>query len=323
MLEERDLHGVFRVSLPEIELSAPLDCFESEDALKEWAWEHHKETFRASMTVRYKKQEEQEEDVSEEGELSGTEQDTVEQDPIAKADLLDCISKVQRQFFRSESAKVVFGGLLDSILELTESEYGFIGEIKHEEDTGAMYLQTHAITNIAWNQATQKFYEDNIQAGLRFSNLNTLFGTVMTTAEPLIANNPAKHPRRGGLPEGHPPLNHFLGVPFFKNGEELVGMVGISNKPGGYSQKDIDFMEPLTVTCSNLISAYNQIEHNNFLINNLENSVKARTRELELANANLEEANHRVKQTAQMQLQHFGTCCCHRRRVVKLMTVLY
>ncbi len=45
-----------------------------------------------------------------------------------------------------------------------ESEYGFIGEIKYEED-GTMFLHNHAITNIAWNQATLQFYEDNVDAG--------------------------------------------------------------------------------------------------------------------------------------------------------------
>ena len=83
-------------------------------------------------------------------------------------------------------------------------------------------------------------------------------------------------------------------------------MVGISNKPGGYHQTDIDFLEPFTVTCSNLIQAYRQIEYNRFLINNLEASVKARTHELELANAELEEANRQIQKTAKTQLEHFA-----------------
>lgn len=189
-----------------------------------------------------------------------------------------------------------------------ESEYGFIGEIKYEED-GTMFLQTHAITNIAWNQATRQFYEDNIDAGLKFYNMNTLFGKVMTTSQPVIANDPSSDPRAGGIPEGHPPLNHFLGLPFFNNGK-MTGMVGISNKPGGYSVADIDFLEPLTVTCSNLIQAYQQIRKNEYLINTLEESVKARTRELETVNKNLEEANRQVRQNAMMQLQHFA-CMSH------------
>ena len=85
----------------------------------------------------------------------------------AREHLLDTIAHVQRQFFQSASPHIVFGCLLEGLLDLMKSEYGFIGEIKYEED-GTMFLQTHAITNIAWNQATRQFYEDNIDAG-RFS----------------------------------------------------------------------------------------------------------------------------------------------------------
>jgi GAF domain-containing protein len=141
--------------------------------------------------------------------------------------------------------------------------------------------------------------------GLKFYNLKSLFGTVMTTQRPVISNNPSLDTRACGIPEGHPPLNHFLGLPFFHSGK-LTGMVGISNKPGGYSEEDIEFLEPLTVTCSNLIQAYQQIQRNDYLINTLEESVKARTQELEIVNKNLEEANRQVRQNAVMQLQHFA-----------------
>ena len=227
----------------------------------------------------------------------------------ARGDLLSHIANVQRHFFKSSSPDVVFGLLLEALLELTQSEYGFIGEIKYDEN-GTMYLQTHAITNIAWNQATRQFYDGNIADGLKFYNLNSLFGTVMTTQEPLIANQPSTHPKRAGIPEGHPPLNNFMGIPFFSHGGQINGMVGVSNTPGGYSQSDIDFVEPLTVTCSNLIQAYNQKKQNDYLINNLEASVKARTKELQLANEHLEQANQKVKQTAQMQLLFFA-CMSH------------
>lgn len=83
-----------------------------------------------------------------------------------RENLLDTIAHVQRQFFQSVAPREVFGGLLEGLLDLMSSEYGFIGEVKHEDD-GTMYLQTHAITNIAWNQATRQFYEDNIESGTK------------------------------------------------------------------------------------------------------------------------------------------------------------
>jgi hypothetical protein len=85
--------------------------------------------------------------------------------PNNRENLLDTIAHVQRQFFQSVAPREVFGGLLEGLLDLMSSEYGFIGEIKYEED-GTMYLQTHAITNIAWNQATRQFFDENIESGM-------------------------------------------------------------------------------------------------------------------------------------------------------------
>jgi GAF domain len=169
-----------------------------------------------------------------------------------KLDLLNTIARVQRQFFYSESRQVVFGTMLDALLDLLDSEYGFIGEIKINEKTGKQYLHNHAVTNIAWDDATRKFYDDNVASGLVFTNLHSLFGKVITTASPVISNDPKTDKRGCGIPKGHPPLDHFLGIPFFMPGGEMNGMVGISNKPGGYSEEDIEFLEVRLSFCRNV-----------------------------------------------------------------------
>lgn len=75
--------------------------------------------------------------------------------------------------------------------------------------------------------------DENIDEGIEFVNLKSLFGEVLVTGETLIANDPASDPRRGGLPPGHPALNAFMGMPIHR-GDRLVGMIGIANRPGGY-----------------------------------------------------------------------------------------
>mmetsp|Transcript_5396 Transcript_5396/g.11935 ORF Transcript_5396/g.11935 Transcript_5396/m.11935 type:complete len:951 (-) Transcript_5396:276-3128(-) len=269
---------------------------EEEQKLKELVWETHKDEIFKSMKLTIPS-------------MSKAAVDHANATALEKANqrlfLLDQISDVQRQFLQKKEPRAVFGYLLSGLLDLMDSEYGFIGEIKWEDD-GTMYLQTHAITNIAWNQATLQFYNDNIQAGLKFTNLDTLFGHVMTNAEPVIANNPGKDPRSksGGVPEGHPPLNHFLGIPFFEpGGTKMNGMVGIANKPGGYSKADVDFLDPFVVTCSNLIQAYGAMQENVRLINTLEEKVRERT-------SRLEAANRQVMEASAAQLRNFA-CMSH------------
>jgi GAF domain-containing protein len=291
----------------DLDVSPPQAVADDKEALKEWLWEHSKREILANMTLELTndygeaKQQQEEEDAARASKL---ERHRNEQQ--RKLSLLDKISQVQRQFFQREGPKVVFGCLLEGLLELMDSEYGFIGETKYEPD-GTMYLQTHAITNIAWNAATRAFYEENNDSGLKFTNLKSLFGTVVTTKQVVIANTPKNDPRACGVPPGHPPLNHFLGIPFFKKGGELVGMVGIANKPGGYFDRDVDFLEPFTVTCSNLIQAYWHIQQNRHLINTLETKVAERTLELKLANENLEDVNRKLVRASAAQLENFAS----------------
>ncbi|MBF0589467.1 MAG: PAS domain S-box protein, partial [Magnetococcales bacterium] len=164
----------------------------------------------------------------------------------------NAITLAQQELTEHHDGRAIFEKMLATLLELTQSEYGFIGEVLHLEDDSP-YLKTHAITNIAWNEETLKFYEEESPKGMEFTNLETLFGAVMTEEEVVMVNQPLQDSRSGGLPEGHPPLNHFLGIPFFARGK-MVGMVGVANRPGGYNQKLVDFLQPFLLTCANIIT---------------------------------------------------------------------
>jgi signal transduction histidine kinase/DNA-binding response OmpR family regulator len=170
---------------------------------------------------------------------------------------LQQINEIQLNFFQSGSKNKTFNKLLQTFLESTESEYGFIGEVLQNPE-GKSYLKTHAITNIAWNEETQSFYEQNVELGLEFHNLDTLFGQVITSEERVLTNNPAEHPAAAGIPHGHPPLKAFLGVPL-KLGLQLVGMVGIANRPQGYNEDLYRFIQPMVVSASNLIQVMRDI----------------------------------------------------------------
>ena len=276
-----------------LDLKVPSKLLDHDQELKEWIWSNHKETILKRMSILNRGNE-------------MTEFERIQR----KVRLLDNIATVQRKYLQMEDKSTVFGTLLEGLLDTTESEYGFIGEVKYLEN-GRPYLHTHAYTKIAWNEATAAFYEEYARNGLKFYNMNTLFGHVILNATPVIANNAEEDPRGSGVPEGHPPLTHFLGIPFFETGgSKMIGMVGLANKPGGYSEADIEFLEPFTDTSSNLIQAYNAIQENKYLINTLEEKVEERTKELQSLNESLALANQRVVQASEAQLQHFA-CMSH------------
>lgn len=182
-----------------------------------------------------------------------TEQKEAEARMLHDKALLETIRQVQTQYITDVSPRIIFENFLSRLLALTGSEYGFIGEVNQSLD-GRPYLKTYALSNIAWNEETMHLYEQSADKGMEFHNLKTLFGEVMTTGKPVIANDPANDPRSGGLPAGHPPLKAFLGLPIYA-GSNLVGMVGIANRGGGYDETLVEFLQPLLATSSQLISA--------------------------------------------------------------------
>jgi PAS domain S-box-containing protein len=176
-----------------------------------------------------------------------------EQDLRKSNELLASIGRAQSRFISAHEPRVIFDGLLKDILSLTGSKYGFIGEALRSSE-GLPYLKTHAVTNIAWDRKTRRLYNEQAEKGMEFHNLDNLFGAVLRTGKPVVSNRPAKDRRRGGLPEGHPPLESFLGIPLYC-GKKLVGMAGIANRPGGYDRPVAGFLRPLLSTCANIIEA--------------------------------------------------------------------
>ncbi len=167
--------------------------------------------------------------------------------------LLDAVRLIQSSYIGGTDPKKACEQMLATLLDVTGSAYGFVGEIRHDE-TDKPYLKAHAVTNIAWSEETRRLYYENAADGLEFRKLDTLFGAAITSGRPVIANSPATDPRRGGRPEGHPPLNCFLGVPLY-SGQDMVGLMGVANRAGGYDDGIVAFLEPLTGACGAVIAA--------------------------------------------------------------------
>lgn len=183
-----------------------------------------------------------------------TEQRLVQQALDRQHRMLEAVRLAQAAYIEADDKREAFEGLLGALLSVTGSEYGFVGEVLYDL-RDSPYLKVHAITDIAWDDASRHMHDSQLAAGMEFHNLNTLFGHALTTGTTVIANDPAGDPRSGGLPHGHPAMSSFLGIPMAV-GDRLVAMVGLANQPGGYSEADVAFLQPLLGAVRQMVEAW-------------------------------------------------------------------
>jgi PAS domain S-box-containing protein len=182
-----------------------------------------------------------------------TKRKMAEHDVRKSMDLLSLIGNAQELFIAKSSYEQVFRALLNALVSITESEYGFVDEVLRDEN-GEMYKLSLAISDISWDEESFRLYEQLKNRGLEFRNLNNLSGAPVTTGKLVISNNPSRDPRSGGLPKGHPSIHNFMGIPMYFGGE-LVGVAGVANRTGGYDERLAEFLEPFITTCASIIQA--------------------------------------------------------------------
>jgi PAS domain S-box-containing protein len=129
---------------------------------------------------------------------------------------------------------------LSVVEQVTESKFSFIDETGPDG-----YLHDLAISDPGW-EACAMYDQTGHRRPPGTLPIHGIYGRVVADAKSLIVNDPSSHADRIGLPEGHPPLTAFLGVPFIQDGK-TIGMVAVGNRKGGYTleqQQDLEAMVP-------------------------------------------------------------------------------
>ncbi len=180
-----------------------------------------------------------------------TERKKIEQAVNRQARLLESIRHAQSMFIAGDDPKPVFDSLLETLVDITDSKYGFLDEVRRDAD-GTLYKKSLALSDISWDENSHRLYEQLESSDMEFRNMGNLAGAPARTGKLVISNKPAGDPLSGGLPKGHPSLDCYMGIPVFFAGE-LVGVAGVANRPGGYNEEIAAFLDTFIATCGAII----------------------------------------------------------------------
>jgi PAS domain S-box-containing protein len=155
--------------------------------------------------------------------------------------ILNAINRVYEEAIRCETMEDLGQACLDIVESITSSKFSFIGEIGPDG-----LHHDIAISNPGWELCTMSDKTGHRRPPGNFE-IRGLYGRVLQNGQSLLTNNPSSHPDSIGVPEGHPRLTAFLGVPFIRDGK-AVGLISVGNREGGYSSEDRDILDALTPT---------------------------------------------------------------------------
>lgn len=153
--------------------------------------------------------------------------------------LTNSINEVLQDSIKAENDKEVAIICLSVAEKLTNSKFGFIKEINEKGTT-----DTLAMSDPGWDECS--IPQSEAIKLLSDVEIISYWGRVLKEAKSLIVNDPEYDPDSMGVPEGHPHINSFLGVPL-KRGDKAIGIIGLANKEGGYNHIDQEKIETLAV----------------------------------------------------------------------------
>jgi signal transduction histidine kinase len=136
---------------------------------------------------------------------------------------LESLYSISIEIARLHEMPQVLDRALGCCLELTGSAFGFIGLLNGRDEMDVAAIK-------GFEPSDPGFYHEFRLIPVRPS----VFGVVIVDGRSRVSNDVLHDPVRVGQPRGHPPVRTFLGVPL-QIGERVIGMIGVANKPDGYT----------------------------------------------------------------------------------------
>lgn len=199
---------------------------------------------------------------------------------------LRIIRTLQNDFISAKTSEDAFVSFLDSIVLYTKSTCGFMGAIDYNAGQASFNLISKA--DNSKNGILDDFFDDFFTKKGGMRNENNFFTEVVKYGEYLITNDLKVDKRKGDLPPSSNVINSCIGIPVKASGE-VIGMIMLGNKEGGYVYNDI-------ITLQSFVSAYS------VMLKSVQEKKEKLQTEVALLEKEtlLKEIHHRVKNNMQV-----------------------
>jgi PAS domain S-box-containing protein len=151
--------------------------------------------------------------------------------------LLEAINKLLQKAITDESDSDLAAFCLELAESLTDSKFGFIGEVNPADR-----LDVISMSDPGWDAC--RITKSNAPILLKNMRLRGLWAEPLKDGKSHIISNPDTHPARVGMPSGHPDIINLLAVPL-KRSDKPAGVLALANKEGGYDRDDQKAIEAL------------------------------------------------------------------------------
>jgi PAS domain S-box-containing protein len=163
-----------------------------------------------------------------------------------KNKILTSISRGQEAFIQSSSTKNGFELILNQLMEVTNSEIGFIAEVKNDS-TEKPFLINHAYLDNHKNNEIVNHTESSLK------NLDFLYEPVLKTGKIFTTNRIDENKK--GKTNKTLDIKNFIGIPV-SYGDNMVGVIGLANSTEVNISSSLESLEPLLITCSSILASF-------------------------------------------------------------------
>ena len=167
--------------------------------------------------------------------------------------LLQAINRVQTAYIRHQDSYLTLNLLLDSLLKLTGSDYGFVGEyVRHDEVDPQICFYHKGDT--PWRPEKLTRYSAPVSVRHLIERDDSMLSELLTATMPILHNVLRDRPNRSFVPDQVPAISAFLGLPLLTN-DRRVGVIGLSRAAGRFDESIADSLQPLIRTATNVLDA--------------------------------------------------------------------